>query len=168
MKPEHHSSLLKTILTWMITRPDYLQIVAVPTGSGLNLGVQCHVDDYRFIIGKSGRAIQSLQMIFGVIGRAEGKTIKISVSDPGGVRSEDTVIPPMSWDRDIELGELLKQILAQCTFVKARVEPQSAGNQTILTVHPGRFIPEELQEAIDVIFRAMGRMNGRFVELDVR
>lgn len=169
MKPEPHVDLLKTILTWMITRPDYLRIVPVRTSTGLSMGVHCHVDDYRFIIGKGGRAIIALQMIFSVIGQTERKRFSISVSDPGGLRNEATVIPPISWDRDQELAALLERVFRACSFGKTTVTAQSAGNKTILTVKPvGQFVPEELKEAINVIFRAMGRMNGRYVELDVR
>lgn len=168
MKPEPYVDLLKTILTWMITRPEFLRFDVVPTSAGISLGVHCHVDDYRFIIGKKGRAVRALQTIFSVIGQASGQKISISVSDPGGLRNEGTVIPPMSWERDKEIGALFERTLKASSFYGAKVLPQSAGNKTVLTVHPGKFVPEELHEALEIIFRAMGRMNGRYVELDVR
>lgn len=151
----------------MITRPDYLRITDVQTGAGCVLGVECHIDDYRFIIGRKGRAIQSLQTLFRVIG-GNDKLVKISVSEPPGMRNEATVIPPISWERDDEMGELLVKILDRCSFAKSTVLAQSAGNQTILSITAKKHLPEELKEAIEVIFRAMGRMNGRYVELDVR
>lgn len=168
MKPEPHVDLLKTILAWMITRADCLRLQTVRTTSGLNVGVHCHVDDYRFIIGKQGRTVRALQAVFAVIGQVSGgKRFNISVSDPGGLRSEETVIPPVSWSRDKEFGKLLERVLHECGY-SSTVEPKSAGNKTVLIIHLGKHMPNELQEAITVIFRAMGRMNGRYVEMDFR
>jgi predicted RNA-binding protein YlqC (UPF0109 family) len=157
------------LIEGLITTPSRLHITDAKSQNQVLLGVKTLPDDYVFVLGRGAQTIKALQAVMRAIGQARGAGyVKISVEDPGQHRVINSVQVPINpgYGGNEQLGDLLTTILAECAYRGAAVVPGNVGNTTFLKAYTPRDVPPELRQALEIIFRAIGRMNGRWVEVD--
>lgn len=164
-----YQKLLKSILELMVCNPSRIVVRQVDTSRKVILGVQCHPDDYSYIIGREAHSIRALQSIFRQVGKHNDENIIITVQDNGFKETNSPTIPmDPDWNRDKEMGNLMGDIMALMGHKNGPVTTESIGNKTILKAFAKPPMPVNLVESIATTFRSIGRINGRLIEIDVQ
>lgn len=164
-----YAQAFKSIASQMVFHPGKLDISQVDKlNSEINIGVKCDIEDYALLIGKGARNIRALKVIFDYIGKSKGTKIFISVAQTGEQFNGSRRQVPLAanWTGDRAIAKLFSSILEQ-TGYSSQVDPESAGNKTVLKVYASRPIPADLQDAAKIVMACVGRMKGRIVEIDV-
>lgn len=162
--------LLLNLIEGMITTPSRLRVSEYAGSDRVILGIECKPEDYSFLIGRSAQNIKAIQTIFKHVARHRGLSrINVSVKDPQTYATPN--IPPhisSQWQDDARLGDALVNLLTECGYPNSTVVPGSAGNITTLHIFTGKPMDNDLLEAIVTLFRAIGKMRGRIVEIDTK
>lgn len=162
-----YGTLLETVLKLMVTAPSKIVITEIE-GRNITLGVDCLKEDYGYIIGREAKGILALQTILRSIGNHHGDRVLISVKRLGPNDLPTPVIEmDPDWNRDMEMQEVLWKLASEAG-VCGHIKSGSAGNKTVLTIDPIKPVQEEFVQALMTVFRSIGRMNGRLIEVDVQ
>ena len=127
---------------------------------------------YGRIIGSGGKVIQAFQIVLGLAGRKAGKPHALQVMEiqKDGKAERLPFVPNFNWDR--KWLEALAADVAAAMFQSITVFAWDTDDgQTVLEI--GTFdklpLPEsKVAEALSTIFRAIGKANGREVNVSFK
>ena len=127
---------------------------------------------YGRIIGSNGKVIQAFQIVLGLAGRKSGKphALQVMELDKEGKAERLPFVPNLSWNR--KWLESLAADVAAAMFESITVFAWDTDDgQTTLEI--GTFdklpLPEsKVAEALSTIFRAIGKANGREVNVSFK
>ena len=127
---------------------------------------------YGRIIGSNGKVIQAFQIVLGLAGRKSGKphALQVMELDNEGKAERLPFVPNLSWNR--KWLESLAADVAAAMFESITVFAWDTDDgQTTLEI--GTFdklpLPEsKVAEALSTIFRAIGKANGREVNVSFK
>ena len=124
---------------------------------------------YGRIIGSGGKVIQAFQIVLGLAGRKAGKphALQVMELDKEGKAERLPFVPAMDWDN--EWLELLASNVAKAMFhlsmVHAHDEDDGTTKLEIVTEEKLPLPESKVAEALSTIFRAIGKANGREVNV---
>jgi predicted RNA-binding protein YlqC (UPF0109 family) len=134
-----------------------------------------HIDDKGKLIGTAGVHINALKTLAGALALRHNRKLTLLLENPKGEESADK--PRFKADpqwRSEAVAALLKATLL-CLFTQVEVTATDPGDATILEAKIGACdvladLVYEIGDALDVIFKAIGKAQGRneiFVDLAV-
>jgi predicted RNA-binding protein YlqC (UPF0109 family) len=128
---------------------------------------------YGRIIGGGGKVIQAFQIILGLAGRKAGKSHALQVLelDKEGKAERLPFVPDLNWD-----GAWLEKLACEvaCGIFKGKsyVElddlPDGTSALRFFTVDKVPLPAAKVSEALGIIFRAIGKANGREVAVEFK
>lgn len=169
-------TLLKMVLTQMISHPQELVIEKFPLAKSLKITIQAHAADTGRLIGEGGANYNALVALMSTIGARYGIRVNIApIKEPVVGESERYRFHSNpNWPKQNIMG-LIKQI-SRCAFsypdqievvahddaetLSTTIEVMVARNETEATVRV-------LQRAYNVLFDAIGKSNGRILYVDI-
>lgn len=125
-------------------------------------------DDHRRLVGTRGRHIWSLQRLAGLAGGRLGKTVRLALIDPKpGSRGRDLDFTPVAdWNSGPFMG-LIRDVLYYTAPDGTGATIGNAGHNTTVEVSLPAIGPAfgDFAQAMQALFFAIGKMEGRMVEL---
>ncbi len=141
----------------------------------ITIVVMSHIDDYGNLIGKDGANFKSVEMIAVALGRAfggwvsdgihaeqESFAVRYIVPQPDGKESKNKpkFVTATKWDAE-PFRKLLEDLLSFIVGDKVPILTINTGNITTLQICKRDSRIEHLLSALNTIWKAMAKANGR-------
>jgi predicted RNA-binding protein YlqC (UPF0109 family) len=177
--------LLRDVLRGFIGHPKELTIQTTRVGAMLDVQLRAHPDDVPKLIGKVGKNLTALNVLFSQIARKMRMDVKIAVDDWVTRSAHPTnraFVPKTNWPRQDFIATLRDVLIGFCQFeprIKEKIAPKREflyGDSKVVVQESSTFYitPEfedlplfrrELEVSLEVLFRAIGQQQGRRVSL---
>jgi predicted RNA-binding protein YlqC (UPF0109 family) len=178
-KTDEVVKLLRELVLAYTRHGEHLVTEAHKLTTSISITMQAHRDDHPKIVGAGGKHIWALKTVFDFIGRGQGIRIRVTLIEPE-VGEKMPMAPFQAnprWKSDRAVS-LLTKILGMVTHQPCRVEAQDAGAETTLEVlpppnerdkllRPHESEKNEFGTALDDLFHAIGKAEGRNLSIDV-
>jgi predicted RNA-binding protein YlqC (UPF0109 family) len=168
--------LLRAIAERYIEHRRDLIIEGEDFGNRLFLTMKGNLGDQSKLVGGKGAHISSVQIIMRAAAAKAGRGLQLQLLQPttGEERRGPSpfVVNP-EWDHK-PVTALLRRILAAVSGT-ATLDVRHIGDLTVYTIHPtdpdergARWVTGEMQRALHTIFHAIGKTEGRQINVDVQ
>lgn len=160
--------LIQELISGYTINHEALKVEVQELTTTVMISVRGSTDDHRRLVGSRGRHVWSLQRIAGLAGARIGKSVRLSLLDPvPGERGADLGFEPCEdWDSKPFL-KTIKKVVDFTAPEGSKVAIANAGHNTTveikLTAIGAMF--SEYAQAMQALFFAIGKMQGRIVEL---
>lgn len=124
---------------------------------------------YGRIIGSGGKVIQAFQIVLGLAGRKSGKphALQVLELDKEGKAERLPFVPALDWDNEWLRGLVFN--VASSMFSNVTIyATDTADGATVVDIETADKLPlpeAKVAEALSTIFRAIGKANGREVNV---
>lgn len=165
--PTDFEDLLKRIVASFTNHAQHISIETVPVGQeGLRFVLRVHRAEFGKVVGKQGKRINAIKLLFAAMGAHNEMPLRITLDDPKvGERATEPTTADNNWST-AEAQSLLDDILRNLCSQYEVAPIDTAGATTFEIVLLDKALPVEITEAMQAVFNAIGRSHNRVVELD--
>jgi predicted RNA-binding protein YlqC (UPF0109 family) len=169
----NYEQFIRLLVGSYVEHPDLLKIQAKRAGNQVLVVIQPAPTDFGKVLGKQAASLNSLKLLCRCKAMMDDDVIKIHLPEPA-VRVPRSIYPDMtddSWGKaqDEEMAALLVKVIDQCLGIRAAVEIEPSQGETKLTIVPtDRSIPVEIVVALHTLWRAIGNMRHRKLNVNAR
>lgn len=126
-----------------------------------------HANDHGLLIGKRASHVQSFKILLRNAAAKRGESCDILIEEGVGQKTAPTPTPlDARWNRDRELEELVASVADDCFDGVRGAWSRTDNGVTIVTLESDQGIPDEGFAAMEILFKAWGRSQGRSVRLE--
>lgn len=170
-----YRELAQRLITRFTIHPDHITVASETVGNGTHIyiAVQGHPDDQGLLIGKDGNNARSIQSILSMAAQANRHTLSYRIAEPkDGERGTITEFKQCDhWTEKqmVEVRNILLSTLKEITHANVKVENHlDDKGDTFIVVVPDKTFPISVENALNTIFRAIGRKAGRKISVNIK
>lgn len=147
-----------------------LKIDGKSMGSIVALQISANRDDQPYLVGRNGQHLAAMNEIMFPIGRRLRRTIVLSLQEP----KVGDKLPPRKFETNAdwkpdETRKLLNLTLKHVLRADFKIDEHHDENVSVFQIVPARsdepLLTPALESALDIIFDAIGKANGRTVHV---
>lgn len=168
-KSKAHEPVVKLVRDLVLRytkHPEALQVDGGEMGPAIVMAVKAHRDDHPRLVGSQGRNISALQAVARAYGARHGRQIRLTLLEPtiGEKMAREEFREDPQWQPDATL-KLLKRLIGETHEGKAKVRHNAVASLSYFMVAADTPITTELLAALNTLFHAIGRNEGRLIEV---
>lgn len=167
------SNLLKRIISEIIFHPEDLKITPTSIGRSWTIRVMLHRADTPRCVGKGGNHIKSMDKLANLIGAKNGVNVRVMLSEPevGKAERYAQFKPSEKWNGQ-EVAKLAKDVgdaifASETSTIVGDVDGTTSSIEMTVSRRENKALVSAVQEAMQVLFNAIGKANGRILFLDI-
>lgn len=159
-------ALVKELLKGFTHHHGNLKVTSVRLGSVVSIEISGNRDDQPKLIGSKGGHIAAMNTLMRAVGKKCGVRIVLSLKEPtiGVKRPPQAFVPNPNWKPERTL-KLLQSIVSAAIPVRFRIGQHHDETNSVFEIKPidGKPIDADVFSALETIFDAVGKANGRTV-----
>jgi predicted RNA-binding protein YlqC (UPF0109 family) len=165
--------ILTRILDQFTYHPENRKVWAAAVGRSWIIKIQLHRADTPRAVGERGSHVRALEMIAAAIGAKAGANIRTQLLEPEvGLPERYHKFKPMESWNSAEVKAIAEQIAEHAFVAPATVtihdgEDFTSTLEIVVDRSENKNLASTMQQAMQVVFNAIGKANGRILVVDV-
>lgn len=166
------TELLTRIIKEITFHHENIRVTSSQLGRSHTLAIQVHKGDMPRVLGKSGAHIKALETLAAAIGASGGVTIRLRLLEPevGEPDRYEQFRPAENWNSShvvLLLSDLVEAIFGSSKVEIFDGEDCTSALEVTIATRENKAVIDAIGNALKVLFKAIGRANGRILTLDI-